>query len=128
MSEKRTLEQLHDTCDKAQQILALTSDGDDLAPEHLKLVEMAVNGFLNDAGVKAFEDLYVQCKAGPYKKPWFHDIENLTIDHIGYVYWKEKRVEHYNLGWCWTAGAKKQAEELAARCRLLEERGEPVRL
>ena len=122
---ERTLEQIHDTCDKSCEILHRTDDGDDLDPDHLKLVELAVNGFLNEKGVAAFEKLYSDVKAG-YKKPWFHGIENLTIDNVGFVYWKGIQVEHYNLGWHRSAEAKKQAEEVARRCRLLEEHGERV--
>ena len=121
----RTLEQIHGTCEKACEILHATNDGDDLDPDHLKLVELAVNGFLNEKGVAAFEKLYSDVKVG-YKKPWFHGIENLTIDNVGYVYWKGIQVEHYDLGWHRSAEAKKSTEEVARRCRLLEERGERV--
>lgn len=125
MSDERTIEKVHDTCDKACEILRLTNDGDDLDPRHLSLVENAVNGNLNEAGETAFNELLEKVKSG-YKKPWFHDIENLTIDHVGYVYWKCQEVEHYDSPWRWTAEAKKAAEELARRCRILEERGVPV--
>ena len=123
--DERTLEQVHDTCEKACVILQATNDGDDLDPDQLKLLENAVNGFLNEKGSTAFEKLYEDVKAG-YKKPWFHGIEHLTIDTVGYVYWKGIQVEHYNLGWHRSAEAKKQAEEVARRCRLLEERGQDV--
>lgn len=124
MVNERTLEVVHDTCERACAILQSTNDGDDLAPEHLKLVEDAVNGFLNEAGLQAFNELYENCKGG-YKKPWFH-VENLTIDNVGYVYWKGQQVEHYDLGWHRSPEAKIAAEELARRCRSLEERGIPV--
>lgn len=42
----------------AIEILRATNDGNELSPHHLKLVELAVNGFLNEAGTAAFEDLY----------------------------------------------------------------------
>ncbi len=125
MSEERTLEQTHDTCDRACEILRATHDGDDLDPRHLKIVEMAVNGFLNEAGEKTFSDLYDQCKVG-YKKPWFHGIEHMTIDHVGYVYWKGQEVEHYDSPWRWTPAAKTAAEEVARRCKILEEKGTPI--
>jgi hypothetical protein len=122
---ERTLEQVHDTCEKACVILQATNDGDDLDPDHLKLLENAVNGFLNEKGNSVFDKLFEDCKAG-YKKPWFHGIEHLTIDTVGYVYWKGIQVEHYNLGWHRSAEANKQAEEVARRCRVLEERGQVV--
>jgi len=103
-------------------IICRTNDGDDLAPEHLKLVENAVNGFLNENGKVEFYRLHKMVKAG-YKKPWFHGIENFTIDHVGYVYWKGKRVEHYNFPWAYSEDGYTQALELARRCKILEGRG-----
>jgi hypothetical protein len=103
----------------AIEILHATHDGNDLAPHHLKLVEMAVNGSLNEPGQTAFHDLVRQVSDG-YKQPWFHGIEHLTIDNTGYVYWKGQQVEHYTLRWAYTDEAQQAAEELAARCRHLE--------
>lgn len=37
--------------DKALEILKKTHDGDDLTPQHLWLVENAVNGFFNEVEV-----------------------------------------------------------------------------
>ena len=111
-----------ETCDMACAILRSTNDGDDLEPAHLKLVELAVNGFLNEEGKTAFRELYDSAQAG-YTKPWFHGLEHLTRDHVGYVYWRGKVVEHYTLDWSGSAEAKKAAKEVARRCRLLEDRG-----
>lgn len=52
----------------ALEILRATNDGDDLDPQHLKLVEMAVNGFLNEKGQQAFKELLALVRAG-YSKP-----------------------------------------------------------
>lgn len=111
-------------CDKACEILRRTNDGDDLSPEHLWLLQEMVNGHLNELGEQEFEKLYQSALAG-YQKPWFHGIEHLTIDHEGYVLWKGKHVEHFNIhdGWCWTKEARLQAEEVARRCRHLESIG-----
>jgi len=76
-------------------------------------------------GRVAFEKLYQDVLAG-YRKPWFHGIEHLTLDHEGYVYWKSQQVEHYNMPWAGSEEARQQAEELAERCRTLEGRGLPV--
>lgn len=40
--------------DHAIEILQKTRDGEDLDPKHLKLVEYAVNGLLNDTGLHIF--------------------------------------------------------------------------
>ena len=104
-------------CDLACEILHETNDGNDLSPGDLKLVELAVNGFLNDKGWEKFKELHRQVKGG-YKKPWFHGIEHLTIDHNGYVRWKGKVVEHYTFDNY--EAERDSAEELGRRCRTLE--------
>ena len=100
-----------------------TNDGDDLDPPDLKLLENAVNGFLNELGEAAFEKLYQNALRG-YTKPWFHGIENMTIENSGYVKWKGTVVEHYTLSWAYSIEARGQALELARRCVILEARGE----
>jgi hypothetical protein len=64
------------------EILRATRDGDDPAPEHLALLQGAVNGRLNERGEAAFQELVENVRGG-YVKPWFHGIEHLTIDHSG---------------------------------------------
>jgi ABC-type glycerol-3-phosphate transport system substrate-binding protein len=116
---------MSETCEKAITILQKTNDGDDLDPMDLKLVELAVNDFLNDEGKQAFQKLFDDVNKG-YVAPWFHGIENMRRDQVGYVYWKGKQVEHYDSPWAYTADGKKSAEELAARCRHLESIGVTV--
>jgi hypothetical protein len=67
--------------DRPLEILTRTNDGDDLAPHHLKLLENAVNGRLNDNGEAAFETLFTDVLAG-YAKPWFRNVEHITIEWI----------------------------------------------
>jgi hypothetical protein len=114
------------TCDKALAILQATSDGDRLSPLDLKLVESAVNGFLTEEGIKAFNQLHETVKAGKYKQLWLHGIENMTIDHVGYIYWKSIVVEHYEMPWAYSEEAKESAKELERRCKILESNGIPL--
>ena len=114
---------MKNACEKAIEILQITDDGDKLSPVDLKLLEMAVNGWLNETGEVAFDDLYNRVSGGAYSPPWFHGIEHLTIDHVGYVYWKGRAVEHYTPSWAYSDDAKKHALELAERCRHLERIG-----
>lgn len=112
--------------DEAIEILQATNDGDDLAPEDLKLLELGVNGFLNEAGDVAFGALVAKVREG-YQRPWFHGIEHLTLDHVGYVYWKGQQVEHYTIGtFAYTDRGVLAAKEVARRCRALERAGEAV--
>jgi len=114
----------HERCDLACEILQKTNDGDDLDPRDLKLVENAVNGFLTEAGYQAFQELHQKVLNG-YTPRWFH-VEHLTRNHIGYVYWKGHRVEHYDSPWAYSPEGKKAAEELARRCRILEAEGQEL--
>jgi hypothetical protein len=109
--------------DEAIEILEKTDDGDSLTPLDLTLVQNAVNGYLSEAGEVAFADLYRQVADGTYAENtrWFHQIEHLTRDHQGYVYWKGKRVEHFSY-----SDADREAEgaaRLAAKCLALEANG-----
>lgn len=81
--------------DMAGEILEKTNDGDDLSPPHLKMVENAVNGFLSELGEVKFYELHKMVMEG-YTKPFYHDVENMTQDHEGYIYYKNIRVEHYS--------------------------------
>ena len=116
------------TSEKAITILQKTNDGDDLAPRHLSLLESAVNGFLTPEGIKAFDTLYEQIESGPYVKPWLFDVENVTMDNQGYVYWREIQVEHFTI---WNDDSRERlrrytSEEIAPACLALEAQGIPV--
>ena len=113
------------TIDKSIEVLKATNDGNDLSPQHLYLIEVAVNNNLSEQGEIAFEELYQSVLKG-YKKPYFHGIEHLTIDHEGYVYWKSIPIEHYSNHYAFTERAKRSAQELAERCKYLETLGVPV--
>src|SRR5687767_7715784 len=76
-------------------------------------------------GQAAFQELVENVQSG-YKPPWFHGVENLTIDHSGYVAWRGARVEHFEPDYAYTENAKQEAMKLAERCRQLEAQGKPV--
>jgi hypothetical protein len=50
----------------------------------------------------------------------------MTLDSDGYLRWKGQTVEHFELDFAQTDAAKGKARILGARCRHLEEIGEPV--
>ena len=119
-------ERAQSNCDKACDILRRTNDGNDLANEHLSLLQAAVNGHLTEEGLTAFEQLHGTVLQGKYKKPDFHGIPDLTIDQSGFVYWKNQQIEHYTLSWAYSLEAKKAAKELVRRCKIIEARGELI--
>lgn len=110
-------------CDKAIEILSRTQDGNRLEPRDLALVELAVNGALNEAGDAAFGTLHTKVLDCRYfeETRWFHGIAHLTRNHQGYVYWKGIEVEHYSFRD--TAAEREAALRLAERCLLLEHIG-----
>ena len=83
-----------DVCQKAIHILRQTEDGEKLSPRQLYLVECAVNQVLSDTGMEQFEALYQKVVAGDWQE-WLFDIEHMTKDHSGYIYWKGSMVEHF---------------------------------
>ena len=120
------MDKSENNCELAIEILQKTNDGNNLDPQNLKLIECAVKGFLTDAGKQVFMELHQNIMNGTYKKPFLHNIEHLTIDHTGYVFWKDIEIEHYRLGWAYSAEARQKALELARRCMFLENIGVEV--
>lgn len=112
-----------DFIERALEIIRATNDGDTLAPQDLKLVEHAINGFLNRQGEQLFEKLHEEVTAGTYRWPWYKDIEHLTLDHVGYVRWKGSTVEHFDLPYAYSSEATRYAQEIALRCVFLETHG-----
>jgi hypothetical protein len=113
--------------DSAIAILQHSNDGNRLAPRDLKLLELAVNGRLNEAGEVAFAELHTDVMSGEYfttKRRWLYGVEHLTQDHEGYVYWKDIRVDHYSFRDADEGRAA--ALQLEQRCLMLEARGFPV--
>ena len=113
--------QILSTSDKACEILKKTHDGDNLSPNHLKLLENAINGFLNENGLKVFNELYKKIIKDGYTKPWFMGLENFTQDLEGYVYYKGVHVEHYSFNDY--DEALKALKKLEKRCLYLESKG-----
>jgi hypothetical protein len=117
--------------DKIIEILLATRDGEELAPVDLKLVELCANDWLSERGEVAFEELLANVRHG-YKPPWFMGIEYMTRDHQGFLYWKDKCAEHYDHDlWQedgWHERMKADAEELARRCRWLDEHGKEINI
>jgi len=109
--------------DKACAILKKTDDGNKLSPQDLSLLELAVNGWLSETGETAFEELYQKVIKGIYKPQWLNDVEHITRDHEGYVYWKGQQIEHYDSPWCYSKESRKATIELSQRCRHLEQIG-----
>jgi len=106
--------------DKYLVILQKTNDGNDLSPQHLKLLELGINGCLNEAGLEAVDKLYEIVVAGTYTKPYHLGVEFMTYDHEGFIYFKDRQVEHYSQPWAYSLDAKKDLTKLQHQCLYLE--------
>ena len=109
--------------DKALVILRGTKDGDELSPSDLRLLELYVNGHLNEKGLEAFDKLYESVAVGTYTKPYHLGVEHMTYDHEGYVYFKGQHVEHYSRWWAHSLDAKEALTRLQRQCLFLESKG-----
>ncbi len=112
-----------DTHDKAIEILRKTHDGDALAPNHLHLIQLVVNCEVDEAQIKAFEDLYIQVSEDRYSIPWLQGIEYMTT-RDGFIYYKGHEVEHYD--YPYDPKNRDDLLELAQRCQHLESLGVPL--
>lgn len=115
---------MSDLAEKALSILERTNDGNELSPRDLKLVENAVNNFLNEKGIALFYKLYMDVLGNEYKPNWLHGIENMTVNHDGYIFWKNIEVEHYDHPY--SEDSKNCLEELSKRCLHIESLDIPV--
>lgn len=112
--------------DKVVFILRNTSDGNDLSPDHLTIVQWASNNKLSELGWRVFEHIYDAVKNDTYDTfACLHGIPNLRKRADGYVYWKGQPVEHYTFHGD-IEGEKRAAQELARKCASAEAKGIPV--
>lgn len=113
--------------DQAMLVLRQTQDGEALAPRDLRLVELVVNfgvGALSADGQSRWDEVVRMASHSAYVRPWPHGVEHLTRGVGGYVYWRNREVEHYSFR---DPDAERQAAvTLGACCRRLEALGRQV--
>lgn len=111
---------------KAIVILQHTADGENLSREQLQLVERAANNQLREQDQSPFQELYQNVIHGTFRKPWLAEVEHVTADHQGYVYWKNIRVEHFTFSIMDEQAVREAAHHVAEVCQHLETLGIPV--
>lgn len=111
---------------KAIQVLRLSVDGSQLAPLHLKLIELAVNGRLDEEGIAEMAMLHRDVVEGRYSanRVWLCGVDHVTRDHAGYVSYKGRQLEHFSHSSA--EGMRQAAEQLALICQRLERMGRPI--
>jgi len=117
-----------ETYAKAIEILEKTNDGDTLDPSHLFVVERVINNYAFAEEVDVFNEIYKDVAAGKYQKPFLFGVEHITIDHSGYIYWKDIIIEHFNFPYLRKKECKKHVLQLAERCKWLESQSLDINL
>lgn len=114
-------------------ILEKTNDGNDLGPDDLSFIQSCVNAFQSvDSGeypkaLEALTQLYTEVKAGTYKPAWFCDVEYMTQDHEGYIYFKGQHVEHFtNYAYPSYEKMKLDCQNLQHACLVFEKQGRDI--
>jgi hypothetical protein len=108
-------------------ILRKTNDGKDLAPRHLYLIQLVINNDASEHGIKLFEQLHEQVMTGTYdkQKVYLFDVEHITKDHEGYIYYKGHHIDHFSYYDNWE-GEWEATLQAARICALLEQKGHPI--
>ncbi|MGC8518793.1 MAG: hypothetical protein ACP5P4_09735 [Steroidobacteraceae bacterium] len=91
---------------------------------HRLLVRKALNESVSHDGEDVLEWLHDTVTRGTYRKEFFRNIEHLTRDAKGLIFWKEHLIGRFML--VNDAQDEQTAQNLAARCRELEAKGFPI--
>lgn len=109
---------------KIKSILEHTDGGRALLEPHRRLVQKALNEAITGRQDSAIEWLHESVTQGTYRKDYFKNIEHMTRDVAGLLFWKDHLIGSFSL-----AGEDQDrtiALKLADRCRQLEAKGFPL--
>jgi len=109
---------------KIKSILEHTEDGRALLEPHRRLVRKALNETVSNDGADVIEWLHESITRGTYRKEFFRNIEHLTRDAKGLLFWKEHLIGRFSL--MNDERDEELAQRLSARCRELEAKGFPL--
>ena len=109
---------------KIKSILEHTEGGRALLEPHRRLVRKALNEAVSNDGADVIEWLHESITRGTYRKEFFRNIEHLTRDAKGLLFWKEHLIGRFSL--VDDGRDEHMAQRLAALCRGLEAKGFPL--
>jgi hypothetical protein len=109
---------------KIKSILEHTEGGRALLEPHRRLVRKALNETVSNDGADVIEWLHESITRGTYRKEFFRNIEHLTRDAKGLLFWKEHLIGRFSL--VDDERDEQMAQRLAALCRSLEAKGFPL--
>lgn len=109
---------------KIKSILEHTDGGRALLEPHRRLVRKALHESVTGGQDNAIEWLHESVTSGRYRKDYFKNIEHMTRDAAGLLFWKEHLIGSFSL----TDEEQDRtiALKLAAHCRQLEAKGFPL--
>ena len=109
---------------KIKSILERTEDGRALLEPHRLLVHKALLETVSHDGADVIEWLHESITRGTYRREFFRNIEHLTRDAKGLLFWKEHLIGRFLL----TSDEcdEATAQRLAALCRELEAKDFPI--
>lgn len=107
------------------EVLEQTNDGEDLLPEDLSLVMSSIHSDKEDPSAELC-NLHTAVFDGTYANTCWYVVEPFTIDHEGYVYYKNQMVEHFSEPN--TVSSHVEIHKLKQRCEYLEENNLTVSL
>ncbi len=109
---------------KIKIILEHTDGGRALLEPHRRLVRKAMLERVSRDGAEVIDWLAESIERGAYRKEFFRNIEHLTRDAKGLLFWKEHLIGRLSL--VDAAHDECEARRIAARCRGLEAKGFPI--
>ncbi len=109
---------------KIKSILEHTEGGNALLEPHRRLVRKALNETVSNEGEDVLEWLHESVTRGTYRNEFFRNIEHLTRDAKGLLFWKEHLIGRFSL--VDDARDEQMAQRLAALSRGLEAKGFPL--
>ena len=115
--------------DLSIEILSKSNDGNELSPNHLALIQNAVNNNINGKGTRLLLKIHEQIIKGTYKKEidYIFGVKHMTQGQEGSMFYKGITVEHFDHNfWCekgWKKDMKKATIQLKKDCQKLEKKG-----
>lgn len=109
---------------KIKSILEHTEGGRALLEPHRRLVRKALNETVSNDGADVIDWLHESITRGTYRKEFFRNIEHMTRDAKGLLFWKEHLIGRFSL--VNDERDEEMAQRLAALCRELEAKGFPL--
>ena len=106
---------------KIKTILEHSEGGSALLEPHRLLVRKALNETVSHDGEDVIEWLHDTVTRGTYRKEFFLNIEHLTRDAKGLLFWKDQLIGRFML--VNEEQDRESAHQVAARCRDLEAKG-----